>query len=106
MIPNNPHEAYKEQRADDRATIGQPARDLKSNNLFSTYHLVAEVRERLHNLQNKLGSHPRPSNVEESRQQEVDPNSLVQVVSGLRAMIQEVCADTLTMIDEIEEDLL
>ena len=106
MIPNNPHEAYKDQMADDRATIGQPTRELKANNLFSTYHLVAEVRERLHNLQNKLGSNPRPSETTPDCQMEVDPNSLVQVVSGLRAMIQEVCADTLTMIDEIEEDLL
>ena len=81
-------------------------RELKSQTLQSTLRLIIEVRDRLQTLKVKVGSTDRPVEAKVSDRGDVDPSSLVQVISNLRGDVQVVCEDALHLIDELEEDLL
>ena len=81
-------------------------RESKSVELFSTLHLVIEVRDRLEKLKKNIGSEQRPCDAKEMPCKDIDPSSLVNVVSTLRGEVQMICCQALVMIDELQEDLL
>ena len=81
-------------------------REQRSETLFSSLHLVMEVRDRLMNLKQRLGSMERPCDAKEAPKQDIDPSNLVIVVHELKSEIQTVCAQMLNTIDDLEEDLL
>ena len=98
--PNNSMETYT-------ATGSVPTKEPKASTLYSTIHTVMEVRDSLSQLQNLVGSQPRPCEDPQKieKRRELDPANLVQVIDGLHSEVSEICAMMLVTISELKEDL-
>lgn len=90
------------------AAIAVPVKEKKHTTLFSLYHQLSDVVNRLHMLNSDLGvynAEPAASRVEDEKQPP-NPDTLVEVVDRLPVMLGGKITDLHNLLNELEDSLI